>query len=706
MKKIIFQIAAVLLVSVPVLAQTVPPTVMTNLGILKVAVVNTNDSAIIFVDGSFKTKDVSAIDLDGKMIITGNFVQNATRPAFVSKEYEDANATPIVDKVSVGTFVFRSDFANGSRIHQITTENDATTHDRGFQYLAFPNIRFDTNDTIVLTSYMGIDAKTIKTMPGKAGKLLLRSEFINGKVFDASLRFPDLNTISTDVPAGEIAIERNVESYRTDQANQLYAFASPFINQRSGYFAGNWVRNPIIDANGYVLYPLANAMDANGIIYPEYYVIDPFENLLPGQPYLIRYRNSSYTYQFAQEKDLLWTGHFSTTLQNTMGTYLFNGHPYNLADIAGYVPEQILTNEPLYDHTMLAGVTTSAPRNIIVGNSYSAPLSVEKIISYLKSRSPEVRFEKYLYFFPAGQQSYMKLDMSASDVNAFPIKYIPSQSIFMVHQTGGTGGQLKFDKSLAVQAKVSNNLLSDGNTPPKYSAPVMLSVENNYMPNLLKFKVNPADNENVYDLTAVFVRSDASAGSDRYDIQKLINSDKGGFQLAMTDAANVRQQQMGVPVNTLSSNLSFRPASYGGNYVLTASNVESMTTEAVILEDTKTNIFQDLRENPVYQFETDQYDSESRFIVHFMPQVPTGRTDLTEGTINAYYDNNRSIIVHRLNEKDINSTVEIIDIQGRIILKTIVTSYPSQSIDASLASGVYIVRVTGARNYTGKVVVK
>ncbi|MCL2596568.1 MAG: T9SS type A sorting domain-containing protein [Paludibacter sp.] len=692
MKKILHIIAS-LFICVSIFAQTPPPTVMTNLGLMKVAVVNATDTATMYVGGTFKAQDVSAIDLDGKMIITGNFVQDAMRPAFVSSEY-DADNAGIPDKVSDGTFIFRGDFAAGSRAHKITTDNDAVEHDRGNQFLAFPNIILETNDTVELTSYMGIDAKTIKSTNN--GRLLLRSENIDGKVYDASLRFPYSVAQAT---AGIIAIERNVELYRTNQVNKMYAFSSPFINQRSGYFAGNWVRNPIIDANGYVLYPLADAMDNTGHIYPEYYVIDPFEQLLPGQPYLIKYVTSDYEYS---DDDLLITGGSSTTLQKTLGTYLFNGYPYNLSELQGYIPEQILTNEPLYSHNLTAQTT---PKNVIVGNSYSAPISVEKLINYLNNRiGAGMNFAPFLYFFPAGSQSYQQVNWTTYDVNAFPIQYIPSQSIFMVKHYGG-GGNLTFDKSLTVHAKVTNNLVAEGSI---YYAPAASGVNgyNSIQNNLLKFKVSPADNANIFDQTAVFVRSDASAGNDRYDMAKVANFDEGSFILSMRDDANARQYQMGVPINTTSAQMSFRPAKNAGSYILTASNVENMNTEVVVLEDTKTNYFQDLRANPIYEFNTEQYDYENRFIVHFTSPIPTGNNDLQDGEINAYYNNNRAIIIQRLNEKDVNSIVELIDVQGRVISKDKISSYPTQSIDANLTSGVYFVRVKGARNYTGKVVVK
>jgi hypothetical protein len=663
---------------------------MSNFGVLKVATVGT-DSAKIFVNGTFKAKDVSAIDLDGNMIITGNFIQDATRPAFVSAEYAGETAT---DKTSTGVFTFRSDFAAGTRVHQITTSNNAATHNRGEQFLTFPNILFDTNDTIVLTSYMGIDAKSIKTVAGKGGKLLLASNVqVAGdgapKVYDASLRFPGATT-PADVPAGTIAIERNVQLYRS--GTNLNAFAAPFTNQRSGYFAGNWVRNPIINSSGYVMYPLANAMDAQGHIYPEYYVIDPRERFLTGQPYLIRYNDATYDYD--DEHDLLVTG--GMTGQSTKPVYLFNGSPYNL----GHENEQIVTNEALYNHT-LTTQTASTAKYIVVGNSYSAPISVEKLVTKLLSTG--IGFAKYLYYFPAGSQNYIQMDMSQA-VSAFPIKYIPSQSVFMVRQTGA-GGQLVLDKSLTVQARASNNLSTNG-SGGTYAPALNQVADEDYQPNLLRFKVSPSDNENIYDLAAVFVRHDASDGSDKYDMHKFANNDNGSFSMSMRDEANVRHLQMGVPLTAASANMTFRPAVYGGNYILTASNVENMATQAVVLEDKKTNTFTDLRENPTYEFEGNASDFDDRFVVHFVPQSPTSVSDVTEGAINAYYNNNNSIVVNKLNEKDINSAIEVMDMQGRVVLKDVIKSYPSQSVDAYMADGVYIISVKGARNYTGKVVVK
>ncbi|MDR3327176.1 MAG: T9SS type A sorting domain-containing protein, partial [Prevotellaceae bacterium] len=677
---------------------TIGNVVLTNFGLLT----GTSNSKI-FVDGAVKTKDNSAIKEDGEMILTGNFYQAANTPAFAI----DANNGL---GTSTGKVTFRKNYAERkgiSRIRQITFGPDAASPDRGIQYIAFPNIFIETGDTLVVTPTMGIDARGIT---GK-GVLLLASDSINGGVWDASLRLPVAtgNSTSTDdyaqdiVRAGKVAIERYMLTYRNNSSNALFPFATPYTNQRSGYFAGNWVRNPILDNNGYAMFPLANAMDGSGSIFPEYYLTDAEETFLVGQPYLIKPRIRTFRYGLDGNFELKLT---DVNLDHDLDMFLFDGTPYCMP----YLAEQIVTNETIFNRTWISSNSLSN-KYMPVGNSYSAPLSVDSINKRIVSSS--VGIGPDIYVLLAGQTSYksFKIDPTTrASQSAFYTDYIPSQSVFMlIRQGNAASSSLSIGRDCVVHAARSNNMRdADRGLAPARSGVARSSVDRS---NLLKFQVNTDESDHIFDVAAVFVREDAQAGADVYDMSKMASSEVDLFSLYMTDiTSGAKQLQTGVPLETKSVRMGFKPTSLGGNYVLTASNVESMTTDAVILEDTKENVFQDLRVNDTYNFSSLAEDAVNRFVVHFKPvntAEETTYTDLaTMNNINIYAFNN-TIFINNLDENDMNTSVGIFDVAGKQAGKFTVNGYPQMTYNAqNLVQGTYIVRKLDGRQAVAKFIVK
>lgn len=68
------------------------------------------------------------------------------------------------------------------------------------------------------------------------------------------------------------------------------------------------------------------------------------------------------------------------------------------------------------------------------------------------------------------------------------------------------------------------------------------------------------------------------------------------------------------------------------------------------------------------------------------------------------YYQGTSIYVTNLIEEDINSEVQVYDLQGRLILKGRINDAPRTSFLKPLSLGTYIVKITGKRNYTAKIV--
>lgn len=95
-------------------------------------------------------------------------------------------------------------------------------------------------------------------------------------------------------------------------------------------------------------------------------------------------------------------------------------------------------------------------------------------------------------------------------------------------------------------------------------------------------------------------------------------------------------------------------------------------------------------------------DTNNRFILRFW-----GDDDDVIGTeekpITCYYD--RSVLhISGLNQDDIDSNVQIYDMQGRFIGKTKVDNAPSMEYVKPLSLGTYVLKITGKRNFTTKFV--
>lgn len=68
-----------------------------------------------------------------------------------------------------------------------------------------------------------------------------------------------------------------------------------------------------------------------------------------------------------------------------------------------------------------------------------------------------------------------------------------------------------------------------------------------------------------------------------------------------------------------------------------------------------------------------------------------------------YYQGS-SIYIDHLNQDDVNSDVQVYDLQGRLIMKTKIDKAPKTEYLKSLSLGTYIVKITGKRNHTSKIV--
>lgn len=161
-----------------------------------------------------------------------------------------------------------------------------------------------------------------------------------------------------------------------------------------------------------------------------------------------------------------------------------------------------------------------------------------------------------------------------------------------------------------------------------------------------------------------------------------------------------------VPLRTKEVPLYVTPPATQQTMTLNFYNLENMVSVPnVWLIDRYENKTVKLTEGYSYNFTSgpsDLNDKENRFILRFWgedEEVING----DDGQISVYY--NTSILhISGLNQDDINSDIQIYDMQGRLMARTKVNNAPSMEYLKPLSLGTYIVKITGKRNFTTKFV--
>ncbi len=639
-----------------------------------------SNSSEVYVKGSIEAgSEIQSanVTLDGDLYLGGTFVQNAENPVF--------------DQNSSGKLYFIDiDGISGTGMRRITS-NDETSFDRSNRYVAFPNVVIDTNDSIKLPHRMGMDAQSIKRANAHSGLLYLESKIESDGLFDASLRITSSGTSADLVDAGAVIIEKDVEAFRTQSASGLLPFASPFNGtQKSGYFAGNWVRRPTVNVNNnyhtqYVLGNKPSKQDPN-IIDLDQYIIDPHANLAAGSPNLIKLRPLNFDYEDLKNNDNGLSITNADAADYKKNKFIFNGDVYTFT---GY-EEQLFAEDamPEYKFTTATGTTV----NWVMGNSYTAPISIDKLAEAMLSS--DLSFTGTIYVYSPGAQSYTPIKIADGGIVSSNLKEIPAMSVFMLRISNKNTNSGSF--------KVTKDMLVHGTS--LVSKPLQASSASGNNGNLfsqINLRVTPEDNPFVYDIAAIGLRNDASFGSDSYDMAAIPVSTEDGFNLYTQSASGSKLAVNGIPSNAESVDVYFNPSSVENNiYKLSFSNQETLSTEGAWLEDLAENKFTNLMQDQEYVFSSNTGNDPKRFKIHF--KKPENVDEIVTG-IDSYYVDDRLTFIN-LSQEDLNSTVNVYDVQGRSIMTGMsINNYPSMQIPMILEKGIYIVQLKGKRNYTSKI---
>jgi hypothetical protein len=611
--------------------------------------------------------------------------------------------------VSTGTLIFVDGYGNPSAnlIRHIRTANDASmsSFNRAANYIAFPNVIINTNDTLEIKGKMGLDAASIHLGANKTGRMVLRSEVdsvipTNLKVYDASLRISGIGNSEALVDAGSVIIERDLSIYRQGSTDAedvnhypLFAFAAPMKNMISGYFAGNWIRKlkTAPTNHEHVQYVYGN-QSTNGIINRDQYLYDATESFENGKAYLVKAKPTGYNYGDLDYQTELEGANFGAF---DKGMFVFDGNVYTIQGInspsATEFKEQVFADEALFPTRSFNNEYLSNTINWVIGNSWTSAISVPSLVEQMNASG--LIFEPNIYVWPSGSTTYQKFSLSGEpeEVGVLDeLTSIPSQSLFMIRVLSSVPtqadknqtGSLTLSKSqLQIHSGASHNALRSSNA----------------FHDELLFRVTPEANDNIYDLTAVGLRAGAKEEADTEDMSKMYQQNSPIFMLYSPSVDGQKLSSNVVPPDTHYVRLSLHPGESGGRMKLSVSRTESIAQAWI--EDIITGEVINLKETDSYHFTTSPQDTPDRFIVHFV--LPTREESITNNFLQCYYSEGE-LVVKGLKPGDLHSRIAIVDMQGRILQLVGVSQTPEMRIPLRITDGIYIAKLEGNRNLTLK----
>jgi hypothetical protein len=169
------------------------------------------------------------------------------------------------------------------------------------------------------------------------------------------------------------------------------------------------------------------------------------------------------------------------------------------------------------------------------------------------------------------------------------------------------------------------------------------------------------------------------------------------------------KQDIQVSINSLPSltvypvvPLGLQPGA-SGNFTITASDVESFSsTTEFYLEDLVANKVQDLKSNPVYNFDAAPGQPEHRFNLHF---ASVGIKDNKIKSDIKVYSSEKTIYVNI--PSDMRGNIVVYNMLGSEITRTAIQPNSLNKINLNVPSGFYLVKVDGDTNATtGKVFIR
>jgi len=734
-----------------------------------------DEQPAVYVHGSIKVADGSAIDQQGITTLTGDFINAQTGVIATNNNvftYSNQSKKGIIrfqnplstvannklfqhpvggnDPSSIGKGTMASYNFDLNYKQEIIFEGNA---DKRINYIDFPTIEVADKGYLALTSGASASAVKVNTKPGAVfsveGRYTTTTNGIGGTTTNRAVEYGHILMDQEPVRDVSAVMPSNYEtgySYNmldlqlydynnpvatnnapTDGLTMLYApvnlsgITSPFQSLANDYFYYHTLFSPskLWD----------NGVEAN---------VDPKGKIYPGEGYVVAMNLSDFDWDLIKDNwdvnkaDRASGGfQFSTLFLDKKPGYITVNR--NLGSTwSGRNQNEFSTHlspEKFLDKTkaITVNVKSNAKQKFFLANPFMAPLDLGDIVSANGST---------VFGLKAGptfddneiRNKFWILSESSLDYNTASQKNFYKLHYYSNALLGGTAfldqpsGTQFFIAPLQVFVLQTAKLAEAGNSKftfdtSKLGHANVLATKNNVeiVDQLLIQVVN--ENNGAEDRHAIVFSNQAKAESG-----DLIDDIKDDLNYTfVTEVGNITEQRSGavytksvnnkvmrtnaVPTDTKQLALYVSPTKVPQNMVLRPYRLESLySVEGVWLEDKQLNTVTHLTPGMEYPFEstvdTDKNAQENRFILHFAKVDQDDWYKETESPITCHY-NKPNLYIRGLNNDDINSSVEIFDLQGRLVGKTKINSIPMTHY-LPLASGTYIVKITGKRNFTTK----
>ena len=207
----------------------------------------------------------------------------------------------------------------------------------------------------------------------------------------------------------------------------------------------------------------------------------------------------------------------------------------------------------------------------------------------------------------------------------------------------------------------------------------------------LTFRLTPEDNPYIYDQARIVLQEGTPLTLRDLAIEKPLNTTSDYFQLYSGSQTNALSKNV-LPENISKTSLFVAPPKHTLSCRLTVLGLETLSTEMLMLYDSKVNVWIDLLSAEDYIFESDPQDDPDRFTVYF--KSPTG-LDLVETTSVSAFCKDGYLYLNGLTSAALGSRLLIYNTAGLLLQETEIDSYPNYNTSVSVPSGVYVAKIMG-----------
>ena len=218
--------------------------------------------------------------------------------------------------------------------------------------------------------------------------------------------------------------------------------------------------------------------------------------------------------------------------------------------------------------------------------------------------------------------------------------------------------------------------------------------------------ITTGETNTFFDKCYVGFRENATPDYDlEFDSRKLFgNENAPQLYSIISDEENFSINYLPLSSKNKTVQLGFE-VGISGVYFIEANNLNSFDTlSQIILEDLKTGIFHDFRQDSIYSFFADTDDDRARFLLRFNDLTDINETEIPEEIqVWAYAKN---IYIKNNSSGKTNIHYQIFNIMGQEIKSGKINGNSDITIPLNVKTGNYIVRIIGNTVYTKKLFLK